>query len=177
MRSGRLSLDSEEKMCLSTTFRSPLSSRHRSMRPSGVITSPEGMLRFSTMTNTNMFPQHALMECSPISSLNTRKRLDKKKTPPKIIGLSSSESPSVLEPLPDKSSSEELVESTSLPEFSTITEMNIDAKPSVGDAAQTAIITEAESYVGRRMARTFDNQVYHGTVTKFIKTHRLWKIP
>jgi len=173
---GRLSLDSEEKMCLSPTFRSPLSSRHRSMRPSGVITSPEGMLRFSTMTNTNMFPQHALMECSPISSLNPRKRLDKKKTPPKIIGLSSSESPSVLEPLPDKSSSEELVESTSLPEISTITEMNIDAKPSVGDAAQTAIITEAESYVGRRMARTFDNQVYHGTVTKFIKTHRLWKI-
>jgi hypothetical protein len=176
---GRLSLDSEEKLILSPTFRSPLTIRHRSRRPSGDITSPEGILRFSTVSNSNVFPQHALMDCSPIPGLNPRKRLDKKKTPPKIIGLSSSESPSVLEPLPDKSSPQkELVESISSPEPAAITQMDTDTKPPTADdaAAQAAIISEAESYIGRRMARTFDNQVYHGTVTRFIKTHRLWKI-
>ena len=163
---GRLSLDSEEQLPLSPTFRSPLNIRHRSRRSSGDITSPEGILRFSTMSNSNIFQQPVSMECSPLPMLNPRKRLDKKKTPPKIIGLSSSQSPSGLEA------------QNHSPEPTTATEMDIDAEPSsaADDVIQAAIVTEAESYISRRIARTFDNQVYHGTVARFIKTHRLWKI-
>jgi hypothetical protein len=168
---GRLSLDNivGEKPSLSPMFRSPLTIRHRSTSLSGNINSPEGILRLSTMSNSNIFRQQVLMECSPVPCLKPRKRLDKKKTPPKIIGLSSSQSPSVLGALPDQIS-QELVESTS-PEQPTPTDMDIDT-----NLSEAAIVSEAETYVGRRMARTFDNKVYHGTVKRFIKAHRLWKI-
>eukprot|EP00984_Skeletonema_dohrnii_P015331 scaffold6592_cov103-Skeletonema_dohrnii-CCMP3373.AAC.10 len=176
---GRLSLDNEQQLPLSPTFRSPLIGRQRSSRLSGEIASPEGILRFSTISNiSNVFQQqHISMECSPVPGLNPRKRVDKKKTPPKIIGLTSSQSPSELPTLPDQNqkSPQELVESPPLPEPATTTEMDIDSKP-VADAVQAAIVTEAESYIGRRIARTFDKQVYHGTVAGFIKTHRLWQI-
>ncbi|KAK1746680.1 hypothetical protein QTG54_003287 [Skeletonema marinoi] len=176
---GRLSLDNEQQLPLSPTFRSPLIMRQRSSRLSGEIASPEGILRFSTISNiSNVFQQqHISMECSPLPCLNPRKRVDKKKTPPKIIGLTSSQSPSELPALPDQNrkSPRELVESPPLPEPATSTEMDIDSKPTA-DAVQAAIVTEAESYIGRRIARTFDKQVYHGTVAGFIKTHRLWKI-
>jgi len=176
---GRLSLDNEQQLPLSPTFRSPLILRQRSSRLSGEIASPEGILRFSSISNiSNVFQQqHVAMECSPLPSLNPRKRVDKKKTPPKIIGLTSSQSPSELPALPDQNqkSPQELVESPPLPEPATTTEMDIDSKPTA-DAVQAAILTEAESYIDRRIARTFDKQVYHGTVAGFIKTHRLWKI-
>eukprot|EP00985_Skeletonema_marinoi_P017172 scaffold9359_cov208-Skeletonema_marinoi.AAC.1 len=176
---GRLSLDNEQQLPLSPTFRSPLIMRQRSSRLSGEIASPEGILRFSTISNiSNVFQQqHIAMECSPVPGLNPRKRVDKKKTPPKIIGLTSSQSPSELQALPDQNqkSPQELVASPPLPEPATTTEMDIGSKPTA-DAVQAAIVTEAESYIGRRIARTFDKQVYHGTVAGFIKTHRLWKI-
>eukprot|EP00984_Skeletonema_dohrnii_P026492 scaffold15853_cov73-Skeletonema_dohrnii-CCMP3373.AAC.2 len=178
---GRLSLDNEQQLPLSPTFRSPLIMRQRSSRLSGEIASPEGILRFSSISNiSNVFQQqHISMECSPLPCLNPRKRVDKKKTPPKIIGLTSIQSPSKLQALPDQSqkSPQELVESPPLPQpaTTTTTEMDIDSKSTV-DAVQAAIVTEAESYIGRRIARTFDKQVYHGTVAGFIKTHRLWQI-
>lgn len=199
---GRLSLDNEQKLAISPTFRSPLTTRQRSTRQSGEIISPAGILRFSTISNSNVFQQQQQqlfsMECSPVPGLNPRKRLDKKKTPPKIVGLTLSQSPSESQAIPDQSqmSLQELIESTSLPEAAaatTTTEMDIDSIPAVDavqssilteaeesiqptDTVQSSILTEAESYIGRRIARTFDKQVYHGTVTRFLKTHRLWKI-
>ena len=158
---GRLSLDNDAP--LSPTFRSPLTIRHRSTGRSSVsIASPEGIIRFSTMSDSNVFQQQVSMEqCSPVPCLNPRKRQDKKKTPPKIIGLSSSQSPSekcCTEP--SKSATDEIGNDVDVDTIS----------------QELAIVTEAETYIGRRMARTFDNKVYHGTVTRFIKTHRLWKI-
>ena len=175
---GRLSLDNEQKLSISPTFRSPLTMRQHTRGASGDIISPEGILRFSTVSNSNMFPQqHVSMECSPVPGLNPRKRLDKKKTPPKIIGLTLQQSPSESQAIPDQpqTSSQDLDEVTTLPETATTTEMDIDSKPSANDG-QAAILAEAESYIGRRIARTFDKQVYHGTVARFLKTHRLWKI-
>lgn len=158
---GRLSLDNDAP--LSPTFRSPLTIRHRSTGRSSVsIASPESILRFSTMSDSNVFQQQvALEQCSPVPCLNPRKRQDKKKTPPKIIGLSSSQSPSekcCTEP--SKSATDEIGNDVDVDTIS----------------HELAIVTEAETYIGRRMARIFDNKVYHGTVTRFIKTHRLWKI-
>ena len=175
---GRLSLDNETKLSISPTFRSPLTMRQRTRGASGDIISPEGILRFSTVSNSNMFQQqHVSMECSPVPGLNPRKRLDKKKTPPKIIGLTLQQSPSESQAIPDQTqtSPQELVASTSELETAMATDMEVDSKPTAKDR-QAAILAEAQSYIGRRIARTFDKQVYHGTVSRFLKTHRLWKI-
>lgn len=175
---GRLSLDNETKLSISPTFRSPLTMRQRTRGASGDIISPEGILRFSTVSNSNVFQQqHVSMECSPVPGLNPRKRLDKKKTPPKIIGLTLQQTPSKSQAIPDQNqtSPQEFVESTSELETAMATDMEVDSKPTAKDR-QAAILAEAQSYIGRRIARTFDNQVYHGTVARFLKTHRLWKI-
>ena len=76
---GRLSLDNDAP--LSPTFRSPLTIRHRSMGRSSVsIASPEGILRFSTMSDSNVFQQQvALEQCSPVPCLNPRKRQDRRR--------------------------------------------------------------------------------------------------
>ena len=174
---GRLSLDNGQ-LGLSS-FRSPLTLRHRSRRPSGEITSPEGILRYSTM-NSNIFRNDVMMGCSPVPGLNPRKRVDKKKTPPKIMGLTVSQSPSDLQTLSDqsRSSPQEIVESKS-PSDRIPTEMEVEMENGSESSSGSQVVdanTEEESFVGRRIARTFDNKVYHGTVTRFLKTHRLWKI-
>lgn len=51
------------------------------------------------------------------------------------------------------------------------------AKPSLATTNRSGADLEKDrSYIGRRVSKKFDGEVYHGKVTKFVQKHRLWGI-